>query len=190
MISRSLHHCLAVFLIALLGCVLLLFFILRWESQARMSRDLANRAYLNIQQQLRAEAEERNEIAHDWPRYRQLQQRGFIADENRSAWIYHLSDIAARHHWPPIEYEFANPQIALDLPSAQHLRNSAMRLHLLLPHEEAFLQLFEALPSETLAPVIPRQCTLLPASFPHRSAGIEVYCEFQWLTLAAPKAAI
>jgi hypothetical protein len=174
----------------ILGGFAIFAYMLHWESQTRLHRDHAYRADQEAQQRLQAAATDASEIARDLPRYRQLHQRGFIGEENRHAWIGHLNDIAASHRWLPIEYEFGQPQIASDPSSGVQLRSSAMRLHLLMMHEDAFLQLFAALPSTELAPVIPRKCTITPAPDHHRLSGIVADCEFQWITFAVPKAAI
>ncbi|GBG13688.1 uncharacterized protein NMK_1239 [Novimethylophilus kurashikiensis] len=188
MLFRSLKYRVAVFLCIVLACIATLTVTLRWASQAHLNRDMANQAYLNAKQQLRAQVAEEAEMARDLPRYRQLQQRGLIGEENRKAWIDHLSYIAARHHWQPIEYEFDQPQIVKDASSGLQLSSSVMRLHLLLMHEEALLQLFAALPSQQLAPVIPRKCTIVTTQELHHE--LDAHCEFQWITFSESKAAI
>lgn len=164
-------------------------------------RQQAQAALLQQQNQLR-EAETRMQRSGDEKliivqyvdKYKQLQQSGFIGDEQRINWLDSLrtanerSDLFGVNYG--IEAQQAYPYAAELNPGQISLRQSVMKLEFRLLHELDLLRFFEALRLQNAGLFHLDQCTLrrTEASGAVRyQPNITASCQLAWIT-ATPEA--
>ena len=156
------------------------------REELRRAEENYRRGHGRLQQAERDEAQIRETIG----RFRALEARGVVGQEQRLEWVERLR--AAREHLrlPALEYEL-RPRRALEgaaLPASSaasaagyRLSASAMRLRTELVQEEDLLRLLAELRAEPSAIVRPVWCRM---SRPTGAAQVlTAECELEWITV-------
>ena len=152
--------------------------------QARSSLDAAREEY-----RLAVEAD--GILKTSQQRYRQLQQRGFVGDEQRLLWIESLRNTGQEHHLYNLQYSLSQRQ-AVQLSGFEsteyyQLFASPMQLQLELAHEVDLLRYFSRLNQKRPAVYQLRGCTIKPlfsdSGIQLDKANVNASCELTWYTV-------
>lgn len=133
----------------------------------------------------KAEREE-TQIRETIGRFRALEARGVVGQEQRLEWIERLRAARERLQLPALDYEL-RPRRALEgnpapaPATAYRLAVSTMRLRAELVQEEDLLRLLEDLRAEPSAIVRPAWCRVSHSE--GGSRGLAAECEVEWITV-------
>lgn len=160
------------------------------EQGADQERAEAQARYNQIDNQLRQVRIEEQRIKNESDLFLRLKDRGVVGDERRLEWTETLRELQQEMRLPQMNYEFA-PQKDLEDGGRDNLfRQSPMKLHLQLLHEEDLLNFLGRLQQRAQALIVTRSCTLtrLPATATERKdtlAQLDADCQLDWVTLRA-----
>ncbi len=136
---------------------------------------------------------EKETIARYLPKYKDLEQRGFIGSENRINWIDALRIADQQNGNFGVQYQLSaqGPYKGLlsNDPIASRLRRSTMDIRFGVVHEGQFLAFLSALEEQHAGMYALRACSLEPVhgDIPQpRSRNLSARCEIDWLTLVPP----
>jgi len=173
-------------LIALLGG------LSNWYATAKHHVLSSARADLNV---LRAEYRDAVEasgiLRTSQARYKDLEQRGFVGDEQRLLWIESLRNSGQSQQLFSLKYNLRQQQsIRLNGgPETSHyqLYASPMELHLELAHEGRLVAFFERLRDERPAVYQLQACTLTPGfndgQIAFDKANVSADCDLVWFSV-------
>ncbi|NIO40164.1 MAG: hypothetical protein GTO41_08200 [Burkholderiales bacterium] len=154
---------------------------------ATAEADAARQRYLDSDQ-------EKDMISRYLPKYRQLQQRGFIGSENRINWIdaLRIADQQAAGFGVQYQLSAQGPYKGLlsSEPIAARLRRSTMDIRFGVVHEGQFLDFLEALQAQGAGMYALRSCSLEPIHREEpqpRTQNLFARCEIDWVTLVPPE---
>ena len=153
------------------------------EELQRVEADY-RRGHARLQQAERDEAQIRETIG----RFRALEARGVVGQEQRLEWIERLRAARERLRLPALEYEL-RPRRPLEgsgsapavATAGYRLGASAMRLRVELVQEEDLLRLLAELRAEPSAIVRPVSCRM--SRSPAGAQGLAADCELEWITV-------
>ncbi|MBX3661549.1 MAG: hypothetical protein KF804_03760 [Burkholderiales bacterium] len=167
--------------------------LLRQQAQTTLVRAQAQQR--EAQTRMQRSGDEKTIIVQYVDRYRQLENAGFIGEEQRINWIDALRNANARTDLFGVSYEIGAQQPyahAAELaPGPIALRQSRMRLDFRLLHEGDLLRFFDALREQGAGLFHLDQCTLRrtdTGTALRYQPNITANCELAWIT-ATPDAA-
>jgi hypothetical protein len=138
---------------------------------------------------------ERDVIAQYLPRYRALEQRGFIGSENRANWIdaLRIADQQAGRFGVQYQLSAQGPYKGMlsAEPIATRLRSSTMNISFGLVHEGQFLTFLDVLETQRAGMFALRACSLEPVHKDQpqpKIRNLTAACQIDWVTLLPPGA--
>ncbi|OBV38276.1 hypothetical protein [Janthinobacterium psychrotolerans] len=184
LVRRALLCCAATLLLSLLALQL----ASDYRDRQAQRLDLAQKERRAAAARFNQVETEKLEIRAFAPRFRALQRRGLIGEENRLAWIDAIRLIQQQRHLLPLSYEINAQQVLkvpLPLTMGQYqLRGSKMQLHMDLLHEMDLLNFFDDLRQSGYFAV--QDCALKrggAAASAGQTASLSADCTLLWLTL-------
>ena len=183
---------------ALLIAVVCAFLLIRYVDDKRSAINerirTASTEAEQARQRYRDSDQEKAMISQYLPRYRALQQGGFIGTENRVKWIDALRVADQKSGNFGVQYSLgaqAPYSGALSTePVARRLRQSTMDIRFGVVHEGQLLEFLNALDSQDAGMYTLRSCSIEPRNDGKpqpRTANLTVHCEIDWLTLLPPE---
>ena len=165
---------------------------LRLQAQAAFTQQ--QNQLREAQMRMQRSGDEKLIIVQYADQYRQLQQSGFIGDEQRINWLDALRAANQRTDLFGVNYgieaQQAYPYAAELNPGQLGLRQSVMKLEFQLLHELDLLRFFEALRLQNTGLFHLDQCTLRRTETTgaiHYQPNIAASCQLAWIT-ASPEA--
>lgn len=167
------------------------------KAQAEARRVEADRA--DIRNKLARARDEEQEIRAKIARYQELVERGYVTEEQRLDWIERIAQVKAARKLIDVQYELM-PQKPVEtglLPEGNvgggyEFRSSAMKLQMLLLHEEDLLGFLADLRARVRALIVVRECTV--ERIPRSAASergvqpqLKADCDLDWITLREKK---
>lgn len=159
----------------------------RLRDQARAELERAQRDYRAARAAYIGAQRDDARLREATERFAALEARGLIGPEARLEWVERLSAARAAAGIERLEYEL-RPRRLLS-PAAEPpevaLSASAMSVRSRLPHEGRLITFVDALAGEPSAWLRTRRCALQrPDAAAQAPAGLEMHCEFEWITVA------
>lgn len=183
---RNLSGSLAFLLLALLSAGALAFGVFRYSEQAVRALEQAQAAQAESRARLTYVQDDEQQIRTKIDRYRTLLANGITRPERRLDWVETMRNIKEKRRLFVMEYEIT-PQQPLDpqnvATGGYSFLVSAMKLDMLLLHENDLLGLLAELKSQVPALVSVRRCTLERLPAPEQGAQLRAQCEIDWITL-------
>lgn len=184
----------AALLMAAVGA-LLLATSLNMSQTARQADASAAAQGREVDARLQQVRDEEQEIRQQAGRFRDLQSRGIIGEEERLDWLELIKDIRERRRLLALHYEIAAPR-TLDRNAGAGLNfyASAMKIQLQLLHEADLLRFLGDLRQEAKALIQVRSCKLsrrpqTDTEHPPGLAQLQADCEIDWITASERKEA-
>lgn len=186
-----LHKLAGSLLFALFACLLAggAFYALeRYGAGVERAWREAQAEYADSRNRLARAAEDEDEIRRASARYRALAARGEVGPERRSDWLASLEHSRVQRRLIGLEYEIA-PQRPLEgaaSPGQARFMASAMKLDMLLLHEQDLLGLLDDLRRAAGALVLVKQCVIerLPGTpATAAQAQLRAHCELDFVTV-------
>jgi hypothetical protein len=167
--------------------------LLRQQAQAALVQQ--QKQLREAQTRMQRSGDEKSIIVQYVDKYRQLQQSGFIGEEQRINWLDALRSANERTDLFGVNYgieaQQAYPHAAELNPGQIGLRQSVMKLEFRLLHELDLLRFFEALRQQNSGLFHLDQCTLRrteATNVVRYQPNITANCQLAWIT-ASPEAA-
>jgi hypothetical protein len=141
--------------------------------------------------QLHQSDQERNTILQYLPAYRQLEQIGFVGDEQRLNWVENLRTANQKSGLFGVEYEIAArapfTRVGANSPIAKQLRHSRMKIAFGVVHEGDLMRFLSTLSEQGGGLYTLTDCSLQrgpTADTPEaRRANLLAQCHLAWLTI-------
>ncbi len=182
---------LAVVLFAAAGAI---YYTHQLHLQAQTALKQQQNQLREAQTRMQRSGDEKSIIVQYADQYRQLQQSGFIGDEQRINWLDALRAANARTDLFGVNYgieaQQAYPYAAELNPGQLGLRQSVMKLEFQLLHELDLLRFFEALRLQNTGLFHLNQCSLRRSETTgalRYQPNIKASCQLAWIT-ATPEA--
>ena len=160
-----------------------------FREQAIAAQHAAMAARADAQGKLSRAREEEQELRASAARHDELRRHGILGEERRLDWVERMRTIRDTRRIHDLRYEIA-PQKALSAPAGGRYQfmASAMRLSLLLLHEEDLLRVLHDLREDVSAHVRTRRCSVerLPAPVQQSATvapQLKAECELDWITV-------
>lgn len=156
------------------------------EEQARQQRALAE-----ARTRFQRVGDERDRLALYAPRYRALQDSGFIGPGQRVNWVDGLRLAAEDARLPGVQYQIgAEAALPASPPGAVGLMHSPMTIDLQLLHEGDLLRFLRALEARRAGVFLLEGCSLerlgATGEPPRAEANLRAECTLSWVTAPAP----
>jgi len=191
---KALRGPLILLMVALVAAAGAIYYTQLLRQQAQAALVLQQQQLREAQTRMQRSGDEKSIIVQYVDKYRQLQQSGFIGDEQRINWLEALRAANERTDLFGINYDIAVQQAypyAAELnPGQIALRQSVMKLEFQLLHEIDLLRFFETLRQQYSGLFHIDQCTLRRTETTNTvryQPNITASCRLAWIT-ATPEA--
>jgi hypothetical protein len=193
---RFLRASMMTFLVALLLGAALVFFTHQWLDKSRNAFEQQQNALQDARSRLHKSGDEKDRILRYRGNFIDLQQRGFIGEEQRINWVDALRAASLQLKMFGVSYQIEAQQAykspAVTDAGPYRLRQSVMKINMGLLHEEDLPRFISTLTALDAGFFITRECDLQRQGFSrNENIGVQPHlnaeCSLAWLTMSEGK---